>query len=312
MPQTCHELLHAHHTRDQPLEAEKLNFVGVGSRDVYNITAPFTMQGQRILAGRVEERSSEQSHAIFFRERGEHWEPIPDGPILQLQDPFFTWVNDELIFGGVETFPHPTLSNAIWWRTKFYRGHRLAELHPFAQGPDGMKDIRLCQMDDGRLAVFTRPQGNPGGRGTIGFLSLPNVEGLTPEALGQAQLLHQFTSEEWGGANEVHRLEQGWLGVLGHIACFDQDGSRHYYPIVFALHPTRRLLTSMELIATRSQFRSGAAKRSDLVDVIFSGGLERNDGGAVLYAGTSDAEAQRMVMPDPFALLSFAQAQHWG
>jgi hypothetical protein len=38
------------------------------------------------------------------------------------------------------------------------------------------------------------------------------------------------------------------------------------------------------------------------VDVVFSGGLVRNidEGKAVLYAGISDAEAQRITIDDPF------------
>jgi hypothetical protein len=38
------------------------------------------------------------------------------------------------------------------------------------------------------------------------------------------------------------------------------------------------------------------------VDVVFSGGLVRDveEGKAVLYAGISDAEAQKIIIDDPF------------
>jgi hypothetical protein len=48
-------------------------------------------------------------------------------------------------------------------------------------------------------------------------------------------------------------------------------------------------------------FPSGPAKRSDLADVIFSGGLTRHwDGTATLFAGISDVESAYLHIPDPF------------
>ena len=59
--------------------------------------------------------------------------------------------------------------------------------------------------------------------------------------------------------------------------------------------------TPMKLIAVRDNFALGAAKRKDLIDVIFSGGLERNKNKkAMLYCGVSDAEGHRIEIDDPF------------
>ncbi|WP_133309178.1 DUF1861 family protein, partial [Aeribacillus pallidus] len=81
----------------------------------------------------------------------------------------------------------------------------------------------------------------------------------------------------------------------------DKKGNRHYYPMVFVLDPDTMKFSDMELIATRSHFLKGAAKRPDLVNVVFSGGLIRKgDGTADLYVGTSDAEAQKITIADPF------------
>ncbi|WP_116191317.1 DUF1861 family protein [Paenibacillus taihuensis] len=71
--------------------------------------------------------------------------------------------------------------------------------------------------------------------------------------------------------------------------------------MVFAFDPVTEVHTPIRLIAKRVDFLSGSAKRADLVDVVFSGGLVRLQGGkAVLYAGISDAEAHRIEIPDPF------------
>lgn len=300
---SCSELLEAFRSKElRPYGAKKLSFSGMGNKDVYNIAAPFEDEGELVLAGRVEDRDSEQSEIHFFVERGEHWMPREGAPVFQLQDPFFTKIAGELVFGGVQTFPHPEIDGALSWRTVFYRGSNVADLKPFFSGPDQMKDLRLVEQQDGTIGVFTRPQGEKGGRGKIGYTQVTRLEDLSKDIINQAPLLEgQFSDEEWGGGNEVHLLSNGLLGVLAHIARFDEQGDRHYYPMIFVFDPATRTYSDLEIIAERANFVDGPAKRPDLADVVFSGGLVRHaDGTAELYAGTSDAEAQKVKIQDPF------------
>ncbi|WP_338788197.1 DUF1861 family protein [Metabacillus sp. FJAT-53654] len=299
---TCANLLQEFKQQAQPRHAEKLRFIGVGDKDVYNISAPFEDEGQLVIAGRVESRDSEHSEVHFFVEQNGEWAPREGAPVFKLQDPFFTKIAGELVLGGVEIFPHPTLENSLSWRTVFLKGDKIASLTEFAQGPDGMKDLRLIELKDGSIGMLTRPQGEKGGRGKIGFRRLPSLEQLTIEEIEKTPLLeNQFIDEEWGGANEAHLLANGLIGVLGHIANFDDEGNRHYYPMVFAIDPETGDCSDIKLIATRSNFLEGPAKRPDLIDVVFSGGLVRKqDGTADLYAGISDADAQKISIEDPF------------
>ncbi|WP_256761769.1 DUF1861 family protein [Cohnella sp. WQ 127256] len=282
---------------------QKLVFSEVGTRDVYNISAPFLDNGELVIAGRVEDRDKESSVVMFFVQRKGEWVPRNGAPVFDLQDPFFSFIGEELVFGGVEVYfdgddPHYVTS----WRTVFYRGHSINGLEPFAKGPMTMKDIRLVELQNGRIGVFTRPMMVEGARALIGYVEIEALEELTEEVISSASLLrHQFLPEEWGGANEAHLLSNGMIGVLGHIAWMEENNIRHYYPMVFAYNPSNDRYTAIKLIATRSMFPEGPAKRPDLVDVIFSGGLVRHeDGTASLYTGVSDAEAHVIIIPDPF------------
>lgn len=301
--QTCEQLLRQF--RKGPyanILGEKIIFKGVGNKDVYNITAPFEDGGTVLIAGRVEQRDSEFSQVLFFTEEEGVWYPKDDAPSFKLQDPFVTKIHGELIFGGVEIFPNPENQAHLSYRTTFYRGKNIYALELFAKGPDGMKDIRLIELEDGNIGVFTRPQGEIGGRGKIGYTQIETLEDLTEDVIERAFILDElFIEEEWGGANELHLLSDGSIGVLGHIACFDEKGNRHYYPMVFKFNPNTMKYSSMKLIATRDNFPKGPAKRPDLIDVVFSGGLIiENDDSAVLYVGVSDAEACRIDIPNPF------------
>ncbi|MDU4694759.1 MULTISPECIES: MTP-1 family protein [Paenibacillus] len=304
---SCEKLVENYRSKpksNKASEAVKLVFEGVGERDVYNISAPFEDDGEPVIAGRVERRDSEESEIWFFVHRGDRWVRREKAPVFALQDPFFTRIGGELVFGGVQTFPHPQRVGDLNWRTVFYKGTSLNGLTPFFQGPDQMKDLRLVELSDGSVGIFTRPQGGKGGRGKIGFAQVSRLEELSIEAVQEAPLLDQFLDEEWGGCNEIHLLANGKLGVLGHIARFDAQGDRHYYPMAFGYDPATGQYSDMEIIAERSDFLPGPSKRPDLADVVFSGGLVRQGGGkAKLYAGISDAEAQVLNIDDPFAKL---------
>jgi len=300
MIKTCKTLLNEFNGKVS--DARRILFEGVGDNDVYNITAPFEQNGELIIAGRVEKRDSEFSQIVFFSQQGEKWLPKEGTPRFELQDPFFTMIAGELILGGVEVYPHPENPENLAWRTVFYKGKDIYNLKIFFKGPDGMKDLRLAELENKEIAILTRPQGEKGGRGKIGFAKIKTLAELSIDVINHAPLLKdQFIDEEWGGANEIHLLKNGHLGVLGHIASFDEQENRHYYPMVFSVNPENGNHSEIELIATRSHFLPGASKRPDLIDVVFSGGLVRHANGlATLYAGISDAEAHKVTISDPF------------
>jgi hypothetical protein len=279
----------------------KLCFKNVNGQDVCNITAPFTSASKVIVAGRVEPRDQVNSNVVFFEETDNIWIPVAGAPSYELQDPFVTFSQNELIFGGVRI---QEVGGKLEWTTVFYRGQDIFSLEEFFCGPVGMKDIRLCDLENGKIAVFTRPRGKIGGRGSIGYVEVNHLEDLTIEVIEEASLLESmFHAMDWGGVNEAHLLENGEIGVLAHVACFENDDKHrelHYYAASFILDPVCRRFRDLSIIASRDQFEDGAAKRKDLADVVFSAGLIRVDGVTTLYAGVSDAEAHWIEIDDPF------------
>jgi predicted GH43/DUF377 family glycosyl hydrolase len=87
---------------------------------------------------------------------------------------------------------------------------------------------------------------------------------------------------------------------VGHVATFEPDQLRHYFAMVFTLDPKTGQTTPMRVLAERSDFLLGPAKRDDLHDVIFTAGLYKESGVYYLYVGTSDCEVQRCICPVPF------------
>lgn len=299
--QRVDDLLAAFRSRPaRVLENRVLTFHAVDDRDVYNITSPLPLAGRKVLAGRVEGRHTEFSQVWFFESAADGWHPVADAPQLDLQDPFWVQVGPELVVGGVEV--SADLDGRITgWRTVFFRGRSLNSLTRWLEGPAGMKDLRLCPTADGRVAVFTRPQGEKGGRGKIGFTLVESLDALTIAAINAAPLFEQFFDDEWGGANQVHLLPDGRLGVLGHIARFSEGDVRHYYPMAFTVDPVTGRASPMKLLLERRLLAPGPTKRPDLQDVLFPGGLLRGcHGGSELYLGVSDAGAQVALIDDPF------------
>ena len=169
------------------ISSHKLKFTGAGGRDVYNPTKPFSIKflGQmvHILAARVESRDSEVSEVMFFAKAGDYWSVVENSPVFKLQDPFFTFVDEEFVFGGVEV--REKNGGGYDYKTVFYKGRSLESVTQFTEGPQGMKDIRLVQLNDKKIGLFTRPQGKisgtdiDAGPGKIGFTVIQSLTDLT-------------------------------------------------------------------------------------------------------------------------------------
>ena len=123
-----------------------------------------------MIAGRVERRSEELSEIVLFSETDGEWRPIEGAPTFPgLQDPCVTIMDGKVILGGVRAFPVTIGEDRKAWQMEFYREGLNGGFDKVLTGPPKMKDIRFLQLPDGRILVLTRPQGERGGRGRIGF-----------------------------------------------------------------------------------------------------------------------------------------------
>lgn len=297
---TTDELYRNYCQSRQPEAHGKVAFIGVPGFDVYNPTAPFCEGERQYIAARVEARNSENAQVRFF-----HWDGdskarlVNDAPAFNLQDPFLCRIDNSWVFGGVEISVNP--DNGGWrWRTQFWQGDSIFTLRPLAQGPWGMKDIRLLQLPDKRILIFTRPQGAIGGRGKIGWLIINSLRELNTSCFEQGKLLLQLDDQSWCGVNEAHVLDENWVGVLAHVACFDVSGNRHYYAAAFRFNVMTRQATPLRIISSRDDLQPGESKRDDLRDVIFPGGLIRDGQRHLLFCGANDCEVHWRELADPF------------
>jgi len=294
------EVLLENHRRDKRIDhTGKLSFLDVDGYDVYNISHVFSWQGDSYIAGRVEKRDSELSTVRFFKQVGIDTFMATTTVLPNLQDPFVEIIDGELLVGGTEIYPNEK-GEIHSWRTVFLQGKSFDQLTKIIEAPLKMKDVRIAKGEE--YYVMSRPQGGSAAWGKIGFDKTYSLKRINASFIEKAPLIDDlFGSNCWGGANQIHVLKNGWLGVLGHVARMSEGDVRHYYGMTFAIDPHTRKRTAMKIICERNDFAPGATKRTDLVDVVFVGGLARlNNGKAMLYTGLSDAEAHYALLDDPF------------
>ncbi|MDP3052008.1 MAG: DUF1861 family protein [bacterium] len=311
---SCLALLEDFARREQPRDGKLLHFVGTGGKDVYNCAIE-VIDGKRILAGRTESRPNALDAEVrFYQERADGaYEEISGAPVFAMEDPALERIGEEIIVSGVRpqwdknSDGEPKL---LGMHMSFYRGKHLEDLRLFAEGPNGMKDIRLLELPDGRIAVFTRPQGGDAGRGKIAFTIIDTLGELTPQRLNEATIISgQFAESEWGGANKLRMLDEKTIGVLGHIALEDKDNELHYYAMTFTFDLETRIASPLRIIATRENFPPSEAKKPCLSDVDFPGGLlEKGGNRFVLYAGLSDTACGTTIVVDPFGIAALRAA----
>lgn len=293
-------------------ESAKLTFNGVDGYDVYNPSIPFTWKGKSYIFGRVERRHEwARSWVRLFENTGkDDWTLVPGSMIYQLEDPYVTILGDTLVLGGT----HVRFKQGHWdtFYGYFYRGTDLADLYYFATGPDFMKDIRLVELSDGRIGVFSRPRGKEirekyGSDSMIGFTIINTLDDLTASVIQDAPYVPGLMGkDEWGACNHACLLDSGLIGIIGHIGYKEilpgGQESQVYMNNAFVFDPVKREVTGNKIIGTRRSYPEGPMKLPHLPDVVFSAGIvPRGDGKVDLYSGLGDTEVGRIVIDNPFA-----------
>jgi|SRR5688572_17943428 len=294
-----------------------LPIMGIGRKDTYNVAL---FEGKkRILAFRAERRRSfawrrRAYHPMVFfaTEQKAGWQVTPDiPPFDMMEDPFFVEIaqggKQELIFGGVRIRRD---GHKVIPQTEFYKGPDITTLvrQPFL-AVDDMKDIRLKQLPDGRFLLCKRPWGGEFGRGKVTLHIIDTLDQIGKSDLETLAILDAGYKNAWTGVNDVYLIEDDrkkqWVGLLGHVA-FDNDEGRHYAACTFKIL-LKDLLdgkvqdVAPQIIASRSCFATGPAKRKTLRDVVFPGHLEHlGDNEYRLWAGLSDARIGTLDIVDPF------------
>jgi len=230
------------------LRCIRLRFLGIrGNFDVYNPSCAFEFEKEKYIFGRVEKRKDwADSQIMLFRRVDKRiWKRVRTFSPLKLEDPFVKKINGEFVLGGVYVRKS---SGKIEFKTVFFRGKTPFFLKKFAEGPWGMKDIRLIELKNKKIGIFTRPQGGKYEGGKIGFDIFNSLQELNEELINDAKLISfPFLDNEWGGVNDAVNLKENLLGVLGHIAYSYEDGRKFYYPISFKFNIKKRKISDLRL-----------------------------------------------------------------
>lgn len=292
-------------------ESSKLKFYGVDDFDVYNTSIPFQWQGKNYIFGRIERRNEwARSWVKLFENTGkDEWSAVGGSMEYQLEDPYISIIHDHLVLGG--THVRYTQSRIDTFYGYFYKGKEINNMYYFTTGPDYMKDIRLVEMADKRIGVFSRPRGEDilaeyGSESLIGFTIIKDLDELTPDTIKNAKIIEGlFDKEEWGGCNQVYLLDSGLLGIIGHKSykSVDKTGQliQSYMNMSFVFDPVKHEAMDLKIIGTRNCYPDGPSKTPVLVDCAFTSGIVPLENGRVdLYSGIGDCEEGRITIDYPF------------
>lgn len=292
-------------------EKSILKFHGIEGYDAYNCSIPFFWKGKKYIFARVENRNEwARSQVRLFEEIGiDEWCLVTDSMFYQMEDPYVSIINEELVLGG--THVRYQLGKVDTYYGYFYRGRDLNNLYYYTTGPERMKDIRIVELEDGKIGVFSRPRGKEilskyGSESMVGFVIIDNLDKLSAEVINTAPYIDNlFDKGEWGGCNQAYLLDSGLIGCIGHTAYNEKDENgidlKVYLNTAFVFNPKTHELLENKIIASRSSYPVGVAKKPHLIDCTFPSGIVmRSDGKVDLYAGLGDCEEGRIVIDYPF------------
>ena len=291
------------------IESAKLTFKGVDAGyDVYNCSIPFKWNGADYIFGRVEPRDKwASSVTMLFRRTGrDEWSRVLEFGALELEDPYIQHVRGELIVGGTRVMKVAGMVKT--YRGAFYRDNKRGPMHLeyFTTGPERMKDIRLIELADGRIGVFSRPRGEDvrrkyGSESVIGFTTINDLNELTPEVIEAAPVIDGiFGKDEWGGCNQAYLTDDGKVLVASHL-CYSGAKAANginrgvYCNASFVFDPATHTATHIRIVATRKLYPEQEPKVPHLDDCVFTSGFVFNDDGTCdIYTGLCDAAEGRI------------------
>lgn len=279
-----------------------LSFKGVNGRDVYNCSVPFVYNGRVHLFGRIEKREEwANSHVRLFVQTGkDEFTVVPGSMTWSLEDPFVSKIKGELIFGGTRV--RKIKNKVCSYYSDFFRGAP-EDLLYFTSGPNNMKDIRVVELNDGRIGVFSRPKTDT--MSMIGFIVINNINELTASIVEKAEALNVLHTGAWGGINQAYLLSTGMIGCIAHYS-YNARSSRGltlavYVNYAFVLNPNTLETHCERIIGTRSCYPSCPDKAPKLEDCAFSSGIVmKEDGKCDLYTGLGDTCQGRITIDYPF------------
>ena len=288
-----------------------LTFSGVEGYDVYNCSVPFRHNGKRYIFGRVEKRNEwARSRTMLFEEVSpDHFCRVNNSMIYQTEDPNIAVIHGELVLGGI--FVMYASVNMGSFYNLFYHGTDLEDMYYFATGPVNMKDIRLVELPDHRIGVFSRPRNEEiirkfGSESQIGFTVINDISELSGDVIQNAPYIPGiFGDGEWGGCNQAYSLESGKIGVIGHKSYQTGkpgiEGLSTYLCLAFVFDPETHSVLEEKIIATSKSFPAHDAKRPHVADCAFTSGIvPREDGKVDLYSGLGDSTEGRITIDNPF------------
>lgn len=282
-------------------ESALLKFSGVDGWDVYNCSIPFMCNGDRLIFGRVERRNEwAASHVRLFKEvERDVFAAIPN-IIFELEDPYIQKIKEEMVFGGTHVVKNG--GKVVSYYGYFYRG-KFDELKYFTTGPDFMKDIRIVELKDKRIGIFSRKRTPE--EVYVGYTSIDSLSDLTMETIQSAAPIPFIEEGTWGGVNQAYLLSCGKIGCIAHYSYPDETPSKEplqvYVNYSFVFDPEYHTVEDGKVIGTKSCYPSCPAKKPFLVDCVFTSGIVmRADGKCDLYSGVADIGEGRLTIDYPF------------
>ena len=311
-PKGFKELVGEFNQRPRLFQGRILSMSEEGDYDYYNPSGPFRFEpdGDLYMVERMEHRHIHGSYAVpMVLRNNDIWAPVPEIQWLALEDPRITKIQGKMILSGVETWSAPTPGHpeGTNYKDVFYRiVGNFDSYEKVADGPERFKDTLLIDLPDGRIGVMPRPHLNHKIRGVASWTTVKRIEELTPEKILSARILwNQVPPWNWIGNNQLYPLGGGrQIGVLGHIACEDEEG-KHYAAMTFVYDWMNHLYSPIELLATVNCFPPFKSRTPYHRDVIFPSALIFNPKNslATLIAGLGDANTGVLVTRNPWYLM---------
>lgn len=287
----------------------------------YNETKPIDYDGIEGMAVREEPWDSQISSVKWWRHNIEKdtWEPLDQADEMPgCQDPSYQGELQGRKYISVVNTKLNNRGEFDYWSELYELNSDFKGLKAVAKSPLLCKGLHLSENpDDGTIDGFIRRQGEGFASGKVCYFKMKTMEelqGVMDNLDTAAETIEMFAPKEWGGINDLHRLPDGRLGVVGHIARFriDADGKevRDYYVTSAIFDPKTKQMSELKIIMTMDDLKDEKGnlikaqfepKRADLDNVLYPTNSVLEGGKLTIYVGAKDAKPFVFSVKNPWA-----------
>lgn len=281
------------HKAKSEIQTNEVSFVGKDANQILSTTASFEINQETFMIASIKDSNQFSKLVLLKKDTGFLYHVEEDLNIFNVNYPHLAMIHNQYVLEGVLRIDENNKQSCL------YVGPNLKSLELKVVFPPFIKSVRVFEYSN-KIHAFYTVSGQNYGTGKIAHAAYNSFDEMKQSSFNNIQVFsNHFISGESGGINDIHILQNGLIGIVGHITYTDSYDTEHSYPCAFAFNIDNNKSTKLKIILEKSSLNLSSTKKYFTDKIHTSGLIRRANNRASLYIET-DQKIYSIIFDDPF------------